>query len=162
MAPFIDLGEEFGDTKEAVLAPEGKEYDIFCKEVEELEKDGKKSIRIMCLIEGEEDEFAPFSHFISIPNRELDQRNDEEKGHKPGTTSNMKRLMTKRFLEAFRIDYTPTGFDPQDIVGARARLPLTQEMYADRRNQRITLPPLPDEEGGSKEAKKAPAKKKSK
>lgn len=159
--PFIELGQEFGDAKEAELAPEGKEYDLVCHDVDEHQKDGKVSYRVTIRIEDSEGDYAPFSHFLPLPNPELDQKNDEEKGHKPGTTSNAKMLMLKRFLHAFRVPYTTTGFDPQDIVGATARLPLKQEVYDGRRNQRITLPPLPGEEGSeTKEA--APAKPKKK
>lgn len=167
MAPFIEMGEEFGETKEPELAPEGKEYDLVCKDIEEYEKDGKRSIRVLMLIEDPEGDYAPFSHFLALPSPEADQRNDEEKGHKPGTTARTKMLMTKRFLHAFGVPYTNTGFDPQDIIGARARLPLTQETYKasdgqERRNQRLSLPPLPSEGEAATGSDEAPAKKKAK
>lgn len=159
--PFIDMGHEFGDTKEPVLAPSGKKYDLRCKDIEELDKDGKRSIRVQILIEEPGQEYAPFSHFLSLPNPVLDQKSDEDKGNKPGTSSNFKRLQIKRFLTAFRIPFTGTGFDPQDIPGATARLELTQEMYEGRNNQRLVLPPLPGEEGSDSKAGGGPAKKKS-
>lgn len=147
--PFIELGDEFGETREAVLAPAGKQYDLLCKDVEEYEKevDGgvKKSLRVLIMIEDPENDFAPFSHFLALPNPTLDQRNDEEKSNPPGTTSKNKMLMIKRFLHAFRVPMTGNGFNPQDIPGARARLALTQDTWNDQLNQRIKLPPLPGE-----------------
>lgn len=163
--PFIDMGDQFGDTKEAELAPEGKEYDLLCKEIEELEKDGKKTIRVMILVEDPEEDYAPFSHFLSLPNPEKDQQNDEAKGHSPGTTGRTKMLMIKRFLHAFRVPFDSRGFDPQDIIGARARLPLTQEVnqqegpYKGRRNQRLVLPSLPSESTSGEGQEKASKKK---
>lgn len=160
--PFIDMGNEFGDTKEAELAPQGRKYDLLCHDIEELEKEGKRSLRVTMRIEGEDQDYAPFSHFLSLPNPELDQRNDEDKGHSPGTTTNTKMLMIKRFLHAFDVPFTTQGFDPQDIPGSRSRLELTQEVYNDRRNQRISLPSLPEEgaERVAKETAKPAASKK--
>lgn len=148
---FIDLGQEFGDTKEPELAPEGKSYDLFCKDIEERKGDGKNDIRVMILVEDPDHEFSPIFHYLALPQPEKDQRNDEEKGHKPGTTTRTKLLMTKRFLHAFGITFTSTGFSPQDIPGARARLPVTQGTFTRKdgstgRNNSISLPMLPSEE----------------
>lgn len=164
--PFIDMGTEFGDTKEPELAPEGREYDLICKEIEE-NKDlakGKNNIRVMILFESED--YAPMFHYIGLPIPEKDQRNDEDKGHAPGTTTRTKMLMLKRFLTAFNVPFAANGFNPQDIVGSRARLAVTQETYkrddgSISRSNRVTIPPLPSEDvktgGGEPEKKKAKA-----
>lgn len=143
--PFIELGHEFGEAKEADLAPEGKPFDLVCHEIDEHKKNEKTSIRVTIKIEDAEQNYAPFSHFLPLPHLELDQRNDEEKGHSPGTTSQAKLLMIKRFLNAFRVPFSNSGFDPQDIRGSRARLSLKQEIYDGRRNQRLVLPNLSTE-----------------
>lgn len=145
--PFIQIGEEFGEVKEAPLAPEA-EYDLLCHEVEHDTEKGKNNLVVTIRFEGED--YQPFRHWIALPNPQRDVQNDQEKGHKPGTTAKTKMLMAKRFLHLFNVPYTDKGFDPNDIKGARARAPVTQGSFTSQDGSevpvnRLNLPRLPDE-----------------
>lgn len=160
---FIELGDEFGSTSEPKVAPEGRQFDLVCRNVEEVRKNDRLAgYRVDINIEGESEDYQTIFHHVSLPNRELDQQRDEEKGHPPGTTTRTKLLMLKRFLTAFNVPFEATGFNPADIQGARARLNLTQEVYNNRRSNRLALPELPGESSGDTSHTDQPAKKKSK
>lgn len=142
---FIELGEEFGETKEIPLAPEGQ-YDLICGEPEHNTDMGKNTI--MVPIRFEDEDYANFRHYLALPQAERDKKNDEAKGHKPGTTSKTKLLMTKRFCQAFNIPMTDSGFDTNDISGASARLGVSQSPADDQGRifQNLQLPRLEDDE----------------
>jgi len=138
--PFIEMGKEFANAKEPEVAANG-EYDLTCKDVEHMTDGGKNSLRVQVKIDGKND-YAPIFHYIGLPHPD-DAKKDEEKGHDKGTTRSTKALMARRFCHAFNIPITPEGFDTNDIKGATARLPLTQDTYLGRRKNVITLPYLP-------------------
>lgn len=140
--PFVDLGKEFKNAKETPLAPEGP-HDLIIKDYHYDDK--KKYYRVRVDFEGEE--FRPITHWLNLPQPEKDAKNDEEKGHDPGTTSRTKALFLKRFLHLFSVPYTDTGFNDADLKGARARADVTQVMNENmkRRENNIVLPELPEE-----------------
>lgn len=146
--PFIDMGDEFADTKEPELAPEDT-YDLRCEDVDHITEGGKNNIRVRIRIEG--GDFQPIFHYLALPQPDKDKKRDAEKGEELGTTSKWKMLMTKRFLHAFGVPYEANGFDPNDIMGASARLGVTQDSFTREdgsvmRNNKIQLPPLPHED----------------
>ncbi len=156
---FIDMGNEFSDVKEAVLAPEG-EYDLKIQQVEHVRVDAngnttevdelavKNNLRVMVVFEGG-DNFAPFTHFISLPSPNDDTK-DIENGKEPGSTRRFKMLQIKRFLFAFDIPVDGNGFNPIDFQGQRAKLGVSQRSYKDnatgeeRIAQQLKLPRLPE------------------
>jgi len=146
--PFIEVGEEFGQAKETPLAPEGK-YDLRIKDLKEDKVPGTKNNLVIDIVFETED-YMPFRHWVALPIPEKDKRNDEEKGHKPGTTAMTKMLMAKRFCYLFNIPYTDTGFNTDDFMGATTRSGVTQRSFTSKDGSEITvngliLPKLPDE-----------------
>ena len=141
--PFIDMGKEFANAKETPMAPEGQ-YDLICKEVEQNNEKGW--IRVQIAFDGNED-YAPFGHFLSLPDKEKDAAKDQEKDREVGTTSKFKMLMIKRFLKAFSVPMDKNGFDPNDIPGSTARLGVSTSVNekTQQRNQQLNLPQLPEE-----------------
>ena len=146
--PFIDLGSEFGETKETPLAPEA-EYDLNVFKLEHDTDNGKNNLVATIKFEGED--YAPFRHWISLPSAK-DADNDAKKGHEPGTTSRMKMLMAKRFCYLFDIPYDANGFNTDDFLGARCRGQVTQDTVTSNKDNstfnvnKLVLPRLPDEE----------------
>ncbi|KKL67675.1 hypothetical protein LCGC14_2132590 [marine sediment metagenome] len=139
--PFIDMGKEFGNVKEVPLAPEA-EYDLRVTDVEE--PPGKSYVQATIEITGTD--FKNFNHFVNLPNKEKDDRTDEEKSREPGTTAFNKMIFVKRFLVLFGIPFEKNGFNPKDFLGATARAGLTQSVSQNgMRNNNISLPPLPEE-----------------
>ena len=139
--PFIDVGTDFKNAKETPLAPEAQ-YDLRCGAAEvETDKD-----RIVIPIEFESGEYRPMRHFVNLP-RAKDIDRDNERGVPHGTTTKNKQLMIKRFCYLFQIPYTDTGFDTDDVAGARARATVTTTPTDDRGNSynQVVLPRLPEE-----------------
>lgn len=146
--PFIEMGEEFANAKETPLAPEG-EYDLVIKALEEDKDPGKKD-NLVIQLQFETEDYQPFRHWVALPIPQKDKRNDEEKGHKAGTTAKTKMLMAKRFCYLFNIEYTDLGFNTDDFLGARTRAGITQGSFTARDGSevavnRILLPRLPEE-----------------
>ena len=146
--PFIEMGEEFANAKETPLAPEGQ-YDIKIHALSEDKVPDQKNNLVIDLRFDAED-FAQFRHWIALPIPGKDKRNDEEKGHKPGTTARTKMLMAKRFCYLFDIPYTDSGFNTDDFLGARVRAGVTQGTFTGKDGSDITvnrliIPRLPDE-----------------
>ncbi len=141
--PFIDMGDEFGNTKETPMAPEG-EYDLVCGEPEHNTENGKNSLVIP--INFENDGYAPFRHFLALPQKEKDLEKDKDRGNKPGATSKTKMLYVKRFCYGFSIPFNATGFETNDVPGARARLSVTQSEADDQGRifQNLRTPRLPE------------------
>lgn len=148
MSPFIELGEEFANAKETPLAPEGQ-YDVKIKKLSEDKVPGLKNNLVVDIVFENED-YLPFRHWVSLPISEKDRRNDEEKGHDPGTTAKSKMLFAKRFCYLFGIPYTDTGFNTDDFLGASVRAGVTQGTFttkdgAEATVNRLILPRLPEE-----------------
>ncbi len=143
--PFIDMGEDFGKAQETPMAPES-EQDIVCGEVGHNTDNGKNTLSVQMKFES--GDYAPFLHFIALPQSEKDKANDQAKGHDPGTTTKAKMLFAKRFCNAFGIDFSDTGFNTNDIPGSRARIGVTKSAANDqgRSYQNLILPPVPDEQ----------------
>ena len=143
--PFIDMGEDFGKTAEVPMAVEG-EYDLVCGDVGHNTDNGKNTLSIQ--MKFEDGNYAPFLHFIALPQTEKDKAKDQDKGNTPGTTSKTKMLFAKRFCNAFGVEFTETGFDTKDIPGSRARIGISQSPADDQGRifQNLRLPRLPDEE----------------
>ncbi len=146
--PLIDLGEDFAKASETPLAPEGQ-YDLLLHALSEDKVPGQKN-NLVVDIRFETEDFMPFRHWIALPMGEKDKRNDEEKGHKPGTTAHTKMLMAKRFCYLFSIPYTNSGFNTDDFMGARTRGGVNQNTYTAKdgtevTNNKLILPRLPDE-----------------
>lgn len=145
--PFIDMGEEFAKAQETPLAPEGQ-YDLKIHGCAEDKVPGQKNSLIID-IRFDED-YLPMRHWISLPMAEKDVRNDQEKGHDPGTTAKTKMLFAKRFCYLFNIPFTDTGFNTDDFMGATVRAGITQGSYkakdgAEVTTNRLILPRLPEE-----------------
>jgi len=129
---FIDLNVT--DAKEARVAPEGiYTHRIHEATIEDGKKPGTKNIRVMTIIEGE-DEFAPVFTYLSLPNSQ-----DDEKA------KNFKKLQIRRFLHAFNIPYDPSGFNVEDFAGATGDVLTVVEVYEGRESNKLQLPRLPDE-----------------
>ena len=146
--PFIDLGDEFADTKEAPLAPEG-EYDLRISSHSHNTENGKNTLAINIVFDGED--YAPMRHYIALPQPERDAKNDEEKGRKKGDTSKMKMLMLKRFCYLFDIEYTDTGFNTDDFNGSTTRGRVGQDTMTRQDGStapinKLQLPRLPDDD----------------
>ena len=145
--PFIEMGEEFANAKETPLAPEGQ-YDMLIHALAEDKVPGKKDNLVIDL-RFEVEDYMPFRHWIALPIPGKDARNDEEKGHKLGTTARTKMLMAKRFCYLFGIPYTDSGFNTDDFMGSRVRAGVSQGSFtkdgAEIPVNRIILPRLPDE-----------------
>ena len=146
--PFIEMGEEFANAKETPLAPDGQ-YDLKIKALSEDKVPGQKD-NLIVDIPFETEDYLPIRHWIALPIPEKDARNDQEKGHKPGTTAHTKMLMAKRFCYLFNIPYDDTGFNTDDFLGARARVGVTQSSYtrtdgSEATNNKLVIPKLPDE-----------------
>ena len=146
--PFIDMGEEFAKAKETPLAPEGQ-YDIKVHALSEEKIPGQKN-NLVIDMRFETEDYLSIRHWIALPNPGKDARNDQEKGHDPGTTAKTKMLMAKRFCYLFGIPYTDTGFNTDDFLGATARVGVTQSSFtrqdgSEATNNKIILPRLPDE-----------------
>ena len=146
--PFIEMGEEFANAKETPLAPEGQ-YDIKIHALSEDKVPGKKN-NLVIDTRFENEDYLPIRHWVALPIPEKDARNDQEKGHDPGTTAKTKMLMAKRFCYLFHIPYTDLGFNTDDFLGASARVGVTQGSYeaqdgTTRTTNRLILPRLPEE-----------------
>ena len=143
--PFIDMGTDFKDAKEAKVASNGP-YDLKCRDTDHVTEGEKNHIRVIIdiLSDDPDDDYAPIFHVVALPSQR-DSVRDAEKGNKDGTTRRMKQLMTKRFLYLFSIPHTDEGFDPQDILGATARGTLEQDEYQGMLKNVIRLPRLPEE-----------------
>lgn len=146
---FIDMGTEFANAKEPEIAPDDT-YDLRCEGVDEFDdpQNEKKHLRVRIVFE-DHDEYQAIFHYLALP-APWDEKRDADKGNKPGTTSRTKMLMLKRFLHAFNIPLTDTGFDPMDIPGSTARLGVKQDARemndgTVRRSNVIVLPNLPNE-----------------
>ncbi len=146
--PFLDLGEEFANAKETPLAPEGQ-YDLKIHALSEDKVPGlKNNLVIDIRFDGED--YMQFRHWVALPIPEKDARNDQEKGHDPGTTAKTKMLMAKRFCYLFGIPYTDTGFNTDDFLGSRVRSGVTQGTFTSKDGSEVTvnrliLPKLPEE-----------------
>lgn len=146
--PFIDMGDQFAKAKETPLAPEGQ-YDLKVHSLSE-DKVPEQKDNLVIDIRFEAEDYLPIRHWIALPIPGKDKRNDEEKGHKPGTTAHTKMLMAKRFCYLFKIPYTDTGFNTDDFLGARARVGVTQSSFtrqdgSEATNNKLILPRLPEE-----------------
>lgn len=149
MPGFVSMGDEWGSTKEASAAPEGK-YDLRVVDVVEyLSQAGSKSNRAKIEFVGKP-EFAKFDHYLPMIDREKDLKKDEERGNEPGTTAKNKILMVKRMLHAFGVKWDKNGYDPNRLVGKTARLEVQLEIPDDsspanaRPRNSLRLPYLPD------------------
>ena len=143
--PFIDLGDEYADAKEAEVVPE-RAYDLRTKDAELMREGGKNSIRVLLVHENSPVENpAPIFHYIGLPNKEKDAANDEAKGLEPGTTLRTKVLFAKRFMYAFGIPIDGTKLDPADIPGHSARIGLGIDTYQGMKKNVLQLPMLPSE-----------------
>ncbi len=148
---FINLGDDFANVQEAVLAPEGQ-YDLLCRDAKHDEE--KHQIAVFIDFDGEPD-FQNIFHNLFLPNPDKDLERDKEKGKEAGSTGKFKMLMIKRFCHTFNIPLTDSGFDVNDIVGARARLGVVQDTYerddgSTVRSNKIKIPNLPEETGKKK------------
>ena len=146
--PFIEMGEEFANAKETPLAPEGQ-YDIKIHALSEDKVPGLKN-NLVIDTRFESENYLPIRHWVALPIPEKDARNDQEKGHDPGTTAKTKMLMAKRFCYLFGIPYTDLGFNTDDFLGASARVGVTQGTYeakdgTTQTTNRLILPRLPEE-----------------
>ena len=146
--PFIELGEEFANAKETPLAPEGQ-YDLKIYALSEDKVPGLKN-NLVIDIRFENEGYLQFRHWVALPIPEKDARNDQEKGHDPGTTAKTKMLMAKRFCYLFSIPYTDTGFNTDDFLGSSVRGGVTQRSFTGKDGSEITvngliLPKLPEE-----------------
>lgn len=146
--PFIDMGDEFGTTGEVPIAPEG-EYDLMVSKFTHNTDNGKNMLVVDMAFEGAED-YQNIRHFMPLPDGQNDSKKDEEKGNKPGTTAKFKMLNIKRFCFLFDIPFNETGFDTDDLMGARARAHVVQSEYTNNSgatviNNKINLPRLPDD-----------------
>ena len=145
--PFIELGKEFADAKETPLAPEGQ-YDVLIHALSEDKVPGLKN-NLVIDIRFETENYMPFRHWIALPIPEKDAKNDQEKGHNPGTTAKSKMLFAKRFCYLFNIPYTDSGFNTDDFMGAKTRSGVSQGSFtkdgAEIPVNRLILPRLPDE-----------------
>ena len=142
------MGEEFAKAKETPLAPEGQ-YDVKIHALSEDKVPGQKN-NLVNDLRFETEDYMPFRHWVALPIPEKDARNDQEKGHDPGTTAKTKMLMAKRFCYLFGIPYTDNGFNTDDFLGARARVGITQGTFTSKDGSEVTvnrliLPRLPDE-----------------
>jgi len=110
------------DAKEAVAVPEGK-YDLCVIQADLTEKEGRKSVRMILEIEGEEDAGNIF-HYIGLPGEDDDA--DKRKS---------KMLFARRFFNQFGIN-TDGGFEMEQLVGARATAAMVvqDEYEGDLRN----------------------------
>lgn len=119
----VPLGD---DIKDSPPAPEG-EYDLKVLKVDSRRnKDDTRDMIVVTLqIESDED-YALLSEYLSIPHDEDDAK-----------SSKLMSLRIKKFLTAFGIEFSDDGFDPEDLEGAEARLPLRKR----------ELPPRKDEDG---------------
>lgn len=145
---FIELGDEFANTKEPEIAPEGKEFDLKVEAVDEERDENKKkhNIRLRVSIEHGRDEgpFQPIFHYIAVPNKKWDEAADKEKNRDKGETSRFKMLMLKRMLHYFNLPWeNVTGFAPNDFVGQTARGGLGQQEYEGRVSNKLIVPNLP-------------------
>ena len=145
--PFIEMGEEFAKAKETPLAPEGQ-YDVKIHALSEDKVPGQKN-NLVIDIRFDED-YTPFRHWVALPIPDKDARNDQEKGHDPGTTAKTKMLMAKRFCYLFNIPFSDTGFNTDDFLGATVRAGITQGTFTSKDGTEVTvnrliLPRLPDE-----------------
>lgn len=146
--PFIEIGEEFGKAKETPLAPEGQ-YDVKIHALSEDKVAGlKNNLVIDIRFDGED--YQQFRHWVALPIPEKDARNDQEKGHDPGTTAKTKMLMAKRFCYLFNIPFSDTGFNTDDFLGARTRAGINQGTFTTKDGSeatvnRLILPRLPEE-----------------
>ena len=125
--PFIEMGKEFKNAKETPLAPEGQ-YDLIIHALSEDKVTDQKN-NLVVDIRFESEDYLPIRHWIALPIKEKDKRNDEEKGHDPGTTAKTKMLMAKRFCYLFNIPYTDLGFNTDDFLGATTRAGVTHGSF---------------------------------
>lgn len=117
-----------GKGKEAVRAPEG-EYDVIAKRVFKR-KDGR-GWDVTVVIDGEPG-WDVIRHTLWLPAEDA----DEEK-----VVNTMRAF--RRFLTAFGIEYDEElGFDPDDIVGARARLAVRDGSYENKHGEVVTYSEL--------------------
>lgn len=111
--PFIKVALK--DAQESEVVPEG-EYDLRIAKAEDKDsKKGNPMTQVMIVIDGHPNA-QPVNHFLLYPTK-----NDDE------NITNLRLRDTRRFLELFGIEWTPDGFDTDDLVGATARGFLGQE-----------------------------------
>lgn len=144
---FINLNLG-ADIKEGQAAPAGR-YRVVIQSYEYGESREKKTpqYKVTCMVEGHD--YMPISHYVGIPSEKDDQK-----------TANFKSLLLKRFLVAFNIPHSDTGFNPDDMNGCAAdvELQLTEPNDSGDVYNRIVIPRLKTE--GDKPAAKVAAAKK--
>lgn len=136
---FVDLGTEFGDTEETEVVAEGR-YNLTVRDMLYVNEGEKNHIRVIL---NHDDAPIPNAsnifHYIALPKPD----DDDEK-------RKMKMLMTKRFLFWFAIPFEGNGFDMNDIEGASgSNIPVVQETYEGRQQNKLNLPPVPKGDDGS-------------
>lgn len=130
---FLNLN--LGNVKEMKSVPAGR-YELVVANAEEGESKETKSpqYKLTINIEGHEDSY-PVTHWLSIPSA----KDDEKKARS-------KALFLKRFLVLFNIPHSDEGFDPEDLIGARAtaELSLTDPDENDNKEvfNRLVVPKL--------------------
>ena len=95
--PFININLD--DAQESKPVPLGR-YDVVidsCEEVPTKKDPSKTQFKMVLKIEGHDDA-APIFHYLGIP-----------------TEKDFKLLLFKRFLKAFKVGYSPEGFDPETL-----------------------------------------------
>lgn len=109
--PFINANIK--DAQEDKVVPEGN-YDLVITSVQEKDsKNGEPMLACLIKIEGEEGQSAkPIFHYIMLPS---------DKGAEPDAKyPNTRRLRDmRRFLEVFEVPWDESGFDTDDLQGAR-------------------------------------------
>jgi len=112
---FIQL-KGIDEVQELELAPEG-EYSLSITDAEYYTNDSGRGV-IRCRIEFEDhDNFSGFNHWVALPDNELDNPDNDDKGQEK-----MTRMMrgVKRFLHLWGVEPGADGFDPADLNGASA------------------------------------------
>ena len=141
---FIEV--PVGDAKEPEIVPEAV-YELRCEGyTEKRSKEDKRDLLVVTLsIENPPAGVKPevIFHQMSMPNAE-----DSEKSR------SFQVLLTRRFLECFKIPYESGGFDPEDIPGSTGKCLVVQDEYEGRKSNKLELPPLRKEDTNMKKVKK--------
>ena len=136
---FIPM-DGLGNVREPGLIETEAVYPLIVKTAEKMEKpDGKKLIRIIIDVQGQEDDVQGIFNDLYLP----------VEGDTPESRK-FKMLLIARFCAAFGVP-TDEGVNPSDILGAQADLPIIKTFYKDKKTNQevpkneIVIPNLPDE-----------------
>lgn len=111
----------FGDVSEEKVAPEGT-YDlrVIRKEWVTSRNSGRPMLSAYIAIESDDGEaYTPFGHWCVLPTDE-DWQEDRRKAE-------MFVRNLRRFLSVFGVEWTPDGFDDEELDGATGRCLVTIE-----------------------------------